>query len=1137
MRSLKAKSSAFEVVAIGSFEPKTLDLILGDRKVHPRLKPLLVVPLHLAMFLSLETNESEHLETRDELFGAFWVEKQRRTSQRLGRNCDFTGVVDCLARWLSDHQELSAPEYVLDELRADADALASEHVLMLSEGRYRFFHEAFFDYAFARRFAQTGGQLLELLLSGEQHLFRRAQVRQVLSFLRSNDPPRYLSELRSVLSDNRVRFHIKRVVFQYLAAVVDPSHSEWEVLRDFDILQPDLRGHVHRVIANHVSWFDTLDAVGFFDGSLSSADAQAEEKVIAMFAMAEIMENRSARVAALLSRYRRNDEAWQRYLQYVCRTGHVFNSREMFGLFLSLIRDGTLDGTRPGFAVNDNWWSGLYLMAEKAPAMAAEAITAWLDRKLETWYQTHPESQSNKGQIEPRDDKNDNNEGPEPAAYLWQHLDADGDDHGVVSKAAVAQFAFVEQLLPRVAQFVAKHAKHCRDRLDFDPLWSLRSYGDNEYQVHDSILKALARSIEFLARCASGELDRLLDPYIVRPHEAIAYLVLRAWTAAPATYAERLARYLVEDPRRLKVGYASCGSGSAGAGVASDYRSIEAVRAASPMCSPEAFAALEAVIVNLRDEWESRKPQSRGLGQLQLLTAMDHDRLGPAGRAKLAELRAKFPDVTHEAPEAMKAVCVGSPIPDEAQEKMADAQWLSAMEKYAGVEHRRDRDLRASGGEYQLAQSLEAKTRADPNRFIALSAKMPTSLPAAYFDAIMRGVAATASPDGSDVTAVPISSVVALMERAHTLRGRPCGRWIAHLLEKWSKVEWPSTVIEIIAWYATNDPDPAEEVWRKRATSGQFYNGGDPDVSGLNSTRGAAANAIARLLFDRHELTDVLVNAVDRLAHDTSTAVRSQAVFPLLALLNTRPDLAIPWFVECVSLDPILLGTRFVERFIYYAGRRDYAAIRRVLQTMLASADAETVEAGASLCCLLALDLDAAKPDAEQVRAGSPATREAAATIYANNVAQKEVGAMCRDLLLPFFADAEDSVRVKAATAFQNISELGTAEQGKLLRAFIAAKPSAAALEPVIRALEDSPVRLPGLVCDLIEAGFEAFKADAGDIRKGGAIVASDLSKIVIRLYTQSDDGEIKKRCLNAIDSMEQAGFFGLSEELSQVDR
>src|SRR4051794_26954911 len=87
-------------------------------------------------------------------------------------------------------------------------------------------------------------------------------------------------------------------------------------------------------------------------------------------------------VAPLLSKHRRDDEAWRRYLQYVCRTGDVFHSRKMFDLFLSLIRDGSLDGTRPRFAVNDNWWSTLYLMGEKVPAMAAEAIAAWLDRKL-----------------------------------------------------------------------------------------------------------------------------------------------------------------------------------------------------------------------------------------------------------------------------------------------------------------------------------------------------------------------------------------------------------------------------------------------------------------------------------------------------------------------------------------------------------------------------------------------------------------------------------------------------------------------------------------------------------------------------------------------------------------------------------
>lgn len=1142
MRSLKAKSSVFQVVEIGSFDTKIVDAILGDRKVHPTLKRLLVVPLHLAVFLSLAIGEGERLETRDQLFAAFWVEKQRKASQRLGRNCNFAGVVDWLAKWLSDHQELSAPESMLpDEMRADADALTSERVFVLADGRYQFFHETFFDYAFARRFVQRGGQLMDLLLTGEQHLFRRAQVRQILSFLRANNQTQYIKELQSILSSDRVRFHIKRVVFQSLSALSVPAQAEWVALSELASAHPDLIGQVNRVISNHAGWFDVLRAAGFLSAELSSVDAKREERIIWLCGMPEIMERRSAQVAALLIKQRRDDEAWRKYLQYVCRTGNTFHSREMFDLFLSLIRDGTLDGTRPAFAVNDNWWSTLYSVAHKAPALACEAIAAWFDRKLSIW---RAESSRDGALVQATSDKNvgDDEESiagddvRSMAEYLRHHLKDDGNTWDVIGEAAKSSLAFAEQLLPRVANLVHELAKPGRDHLDTDPLWSFRMFGDDGHSACDLILSHLARSLEKLAQEAPAKLDNLVAPYVNRPHDAIAYLILRAWTAAPAMYAERLAKFLAEDQRRLKIGYASWGGGG-GAGMARLYRSIEAVRASSPHCTPETFVVLEAAIANLTDDWEAKHPQTRGLRQLQLLSAMDQSRLGPSSRAKLAELKAKFPAVTHEPPEKIGVSFVGSPIPYRAQEKMTDDQWLSAMAKYAGVEHRRDRDFKASGGERELARSLESRTKADPRRFVTLSTRMPSSLPGAYFDALLLGVAGTPPPGGSDATDLAVSDVVALIERAHALPGRPCGRWIVHLLDKWSSIEWPLPIIEAIAWYANEDPDPTEEAWRKRAPSGQFYDGGDPDMSGLNSTRGAAAYAIARLIFAKRDLGNVFRSAVEHLAHDRSVAVRSQAVYPLLALLNTHADLAIEWFVECVSLDPILLKTRFVERFLHYAAFRNYAAIRPVLQQMVASDNKATVEVGARLCCVLALGLEVAKEDAKNVREGNPAMRESAADVYATNVANEEVGSTSRELLLPFFSDTEEAVRTEAATAFHKIGKLETAEQAKLLGAFLDAKPSADALEPVIRAIEDSPVRLPHLVSRLVQVGIEAFKEDASNISKNGAMIAGDLSKIVIRLYTQADDEQIKNRALDAIDEMEQAGFFGLAEELGKIER
>ena len=100
---------------------------------------------------------------------------------------------------MSEHQILSAPGALLDELRDDADAMASENVIVFQGARVSFFHEGFFDYSFVRRFVGRDGSLEDLLAAGEQHLFRRPQVRQFLAYERSIGGSAYLADLEAVL--------------------------------------------------------------------------------------------------------------------------------------------------------------------------------------------------------------------------------------------------------------------------------------------------------------------------------------------------------------------------------------------------------------------------------------------------------------------------------------------------------------------------------------------------------------------------------------------------------------------------------------------------------------------------------------------------------------------------------------------------------------------------------------------------------------------------------------------------------------------------------------------------------------------------------------------------------------------------
>jgi hypothetical protein len=99
------------------------------------------------------------------------------------------------------------------------------------------------------------------------------------------------------------------------------------------------------------------------------------------------------------------------------------------------------------------------------------------------------------------------------------------------------------------------------------------------------------------------------------------------------------------------------------------------------------------------------------------------------------------------------------------------------------------------------------------------------------------------------------------------------------------------------------------------------------------------------------------------------------------------------------------------------------------------------------------------------------------------------------------------------------------------------AGPEKAALEPLAHALESSPVQLPDLVCRFAELCIEAYRTEAGDISTSGSGIAMYLSKIVVRLYAQTEDSTVQSRCLDMIDEMERYHFLGVSDELKRLDR
>ena len=121
--------------------------------------------------------------------------------------------METLCNEMASAQQLSVPRETLDGFPlAYLNQLASEGVLTFDERRYGFGHESFFDYCFARLFVNRAASLVSFLKGSEQHLFRRAQVRQVLAYLRDADRAG-MHRSFAPCSGRGIRAHIKDLAF------------------------------------------------------------------------------------------------------------------------------------------------------------------------------------------------------------------------------------------------------------------------------------------------------------------------------------------------------------------------------------------------------------------------------------------------------------------------------------------------------------------------------------------------------------------------------------------------------------------------------------------------------------------------------------------------------------------------------------------------------------------------------------------------------------------------------------------------------------------------------------------------------------------------------------------------------------
>lgn len=1054
---------------------------------------LLAVPLHLALLTEIATSSTARLldfSTRRDLYDAFWKHKRLDIETHLGRASKLFDVADTLVDFMSSQQALRAPCELVDAWEADADAMASAHVLMRDGRSYAFFHETFFDYLFARRFIARGESLRQLL-ARDQLLFRRAQVRQILAHKRDSQIPGYADDLAYLIDDPGVRFHLKDLVFAWLTDVSTPTSEEWALLRPhLEGGDEALRERAWRLLASP-GWFAYADQLGLVDQWLE-ADGEVGARI--RWAIGQVTSAFPERAAQLISSVSAGSEEGQREGVEMLSRVNLATDRAIFDVFLKLLDD---DRGRGGLAESEFWFLASELPSTH-PTWGCELLGHYVANRLALAIATgvrNPFSADT---------------GPVP-----QHIYPDD----FMSQCAEAEpLAFIEQVFGLVLTVIEQTADEPRsDYLRHDELWAFRHYGGLPADFDDQLLHGLERAFAGAAHEQPDRFERFVAEYAQTDLESVVHLCFRGFAANPKRFADPAIDFLLADLRRFQVSHSS----------ANCWGTRELIKAISIHASASQLQRLSEAILAFYTRWERSADghSEHGLAQFCLLGGIDESVRSPIVNKRFAELQRKFQTDDLDPPLGVQGGTVHSPIPPDSAEKMTDAQWRSALARYDDDRGRDPRDF-LKGGAHQLSSVLEKRTEAEPARFARIALTLPDDTNALYFDAILRGVRASEST-------IPLELTTELCLRCHALPERPTGMWIGGPITKHSEEALPEGLIEMLNWYAT-----AARGSETTSTPAGSESGQELEQHGLNSTHGMAATCIAQLVHDRKDNLDRLRPAIGSLVANPAMAVRTMAARIVVAALRFHHDEALDLFDSLIDgSDDSLLASRAVQDFLRYCAPIDFQRLKPPLERMLASTVSDVQTAGAAWVTLSALDNEEAHALAESCLAGNEQVRVGAARVYAANLTSARYRERCENALRTLFQDDCKDVRHAASAAVTKLSGDALGEFEALAQEFLDSR-AADDDDQIILMLTGTTARVPALALNACETIFGRLGPDARDIRTRAARLAGQLSEILVRAYADSDHTPIlRERALDLIDQSLRLDIYGAHQAIQEHDR
>lgn len=1176
-----ASSYPAEVVKLAQLRAEDVDEALRRRGVEPsdldlRLRELLRVPLHLRLFATLHargTLDLSALDTRSKLFEQF-LRHVRDEVQVVQPAANVDAANDALAEVLSDRQELYTPVIPVGVDSVVIERMTSAGWLRQDNGKISFAHEAFFDYAYAVRHLRSGTRLIEVLTSGPQHLFRRAQVRQILTLERDRDRPLYLREVREVLSDPTVRAHIKELVIRLATSVPDPTAEEWTALGVLGQVGTDSLAERACQLAARQERFG-----GFLlDRGIIAAYLMDPAKApIAAWMCISLVQHHPQRVIDLLEPHA-GDPTLRAQLDSVITAGQGTRHPRVYDLLVAMIDAGDYDRSVLADGVQHNIFMRLTQVPVSITASGARVVGAWIRRRAKLLADNGAFTST--PTLSAEDDEQQNADLRVAIARAAARLEKQSKtallgDSGVAPQV-LASFAqqdaagFVGHVLPAV-RYAVEESRTGELRFDGEQClvlrWPLMEMAHNATAV---LFRRLAQALS--AAVSEGDAGAIsaVREMSRSPLAADQALAAAGFEARHPDLLADAAQWLAHEPYAL-------GQDASAAVLAWVCEEL----------AVDETSAIQQRAAEYIPDFEADDPDGRGRHAQRLLTQIPENRLTTTGQDRKTVLDSKFPPPPPPRPPTagldlsigLSGPTLSHPIDPADLSSMDTSQLVAEILAHPDDEPLLLLDSMAGKvTAHALARQLAAQVPADIERFIVLLDALPAESSAIYSDSILEALGRCAAD-----TPQLIRAALAVSTHAYV-----CRHQISLLIQRLVNQDditdhlTDAVLDDLIAlalMMLPPDPqtDPSTETahtaaaQRIGASEGvgdvvEAPTAGDTDSAGTaqrlaSAVESAPERPSLRVLEILAQASPRVQAALDgqlkRLAIRPDLAARAMVIDIIARSALDEVDATMETALTALDIGPDgqhlnhltplvraeLAAGSSVRLLLLRLCWARYDLVAPVLRAMLdpylnapgtmAPAAIEAAHSAAELAVVAACRHPEALALLPQAADRPVELRRGTAAAFSETVPFGEITDALIGELIALLDDPDDEVASTAVMALHRIPDESEELARRVLPAALTARAFTLNPGPAVHLTEQFGHLMPETALDVATRFFDVFASQAGDISTAAAYQATVLGKIVVGVYANNlGNAAIAERALDLIDEGVRAHALGIEEHL-----